>query len=129
MAQRGYRGGYKPFKDAVKLLTERGVFQLPGRNVTSAIRKDSRLEMNVDKLPSGKLLAVSFERIGKTNNFRLYMEDTEGCYSETIALPAMPKAASKGIFKWFEIRPLIRSLALAKKLNKLEITWEISAAH
>jgi hypothetical protein len=127
--QVGYRGGYKPFKDAVKLLTERGVFKLPGHNTTSrTLREDKRLEMNLDKLPTGKLKAVAFERIGTTDKFRLYMEDTEGCYSDTLRLTGMPETVRKGIFNWFEIKPLIRSLSLAKKLNKLEITWEISSA-
>ena len=84
--------------------------------------------MDVDPLPFGRLKAVSFERIGTTDKFRLYMEDTEGCYAETLRLPKMAKTIKKGLFKWFEIKPLIRSQSLAKKLNKLEITWEISAA-
>jgi hypothetical protein len=124
MATKGYRGGYAPFNEAVRILIERGVFKLPGGDPAKVIRRDKRLEMDVDSFPFGTFKAVSFERVGKTDNFRLYYESTEGCYSETIELTDMPAEEMNGSFVWLDIKPKLRSEALSRRLNRRILTWE-----
>lgn len=82
----GYRGGYGPFRDAVKILSERGEFnpaEVSNVDVDVVDKLTSRRDETIIPFPEGVHICCEFKALDVSGRFAISLDCDEGLYVET----------------------------------------------